>query len=57
MKSAGDNLIMVAVPENAARRSRKASLAVVLRGFMKKTEEKLMIRVRCNLIMPAASEV
>jgi hypothetical protein len=54
MKFAGDNLIMDAVPESAAGRSRKAAQALALRGFMKKAGEKWMIRVRCNLIMPAA---
>jgi hypothetical protein len=55
MKSAGDTLIMVAVQENAAVWSRKSALAVVLRGLMEKTGEKLMICVRCNLIRSAAS--
>jgi hypothetical protein len=52
MKFAEDNLIMVAVWENAAGVSRKGPLAVVLRDLMKKTGEILMIRVWCNLIMP-----
>jgi hypothetical protein len=56
MKSAGDNLIILAVQENAAGMSRKATRALVLSGLVKKTEEKLMICVRCNLIMVAASE-
>jgi hypothetical protein len=53
MKFAGDNLTMDAVPEKGAGRSRKAALAVLLHGLMKKTGEILMIRVRCNLIMSA----
>jgi hypothetical protein len=55
MKSAGDNLIMDAVPEIVAVRSRKVAQALALRGFAIKKGKKLMIRVRCNLIMPAAT--
>jgi hypothetical protein len=55
MKFAGYNLIIYAVSENTAGISRKDALALVLRGLMKKTGETLMICVRCNLIMPAAS--
>jgi hypothetical protein len=53
MKFSGDNLIAFVVSENAEVRGRKASLAVDLRGLMLKIGEKLMIRVRCNLIRPA----
>jgi hypothetical protein len=55
MKPTGDNLIKFKVQENIAGRSRKAALSEVLRGFMEKTVEIVMIRVRCNLIIDAAS--
>jgi hypothetical protein len=51
MKFAGDNLIMVILSKNAAGRSRKAAQELALRGFARKKGKKLMIRVRCNLIM------
>jgi hypothetical protein len=54
MKFSGDNLIAVAVQKNAAVWSRKSALALVLRGLMEKTGEKLMIGVRCNLIRSVA---
>jgi hypothetical protein len=41
MKFAGDNLIMVAAPESAAGRSRKAAQALALRGFARKKGEKV----------------
>jgi hypothetical protein len=55
MKSAGDNLMMVAVPKNAAGMSRKAALGEGWHDFMKKTGEIMKICVRCNLIMPVAT--
>lgn len=54
MKSAGDSHIRFAVPEKAMGESRKALRAWALRGFTGKKGKKLMMCVRCNLIMPAA---